>query len=68
MSKWDRVPEKRRKEIFRFNAARAADASAAADMHVMAAAIGRLPRGLLKKILTDAICDILSRYGVDVSR
>lgn len=66
MGKWDRVPEERKKAIFAYNTARAADSAAAADMHAIAAAIGKLPKGQLKKVLTDDIREILSRYGVEV--
>ena len=67
MPKWDKVPEERKKAIFAYNAARAADSAAAADMHKIAAAIGGLPHGQLKKLLTAEIREILSRYGVEVS-
>lgn len=66
MPKWDKVPPSRREEIYRYNAAKAADSAAAADMRTIAAALGRLPHGQLKKILTDDIREILARYGVEV--
>ena len=34
------------------------------DMRTIAAAIGKLPKGQLKKILTDDIIAILAKYGV----
>ena len=34
------------------------------DMRTIAAAIGKLPKGQLKKILTDDIIAILEKYGV----
>ena len=34
------------------------------DMRAMAAAIGKLPHGLLKKVLTEGIIAILAKYGV----
>ena len=34
------------------------------DMRAMAAAIGKLPHGQLKKILTDDIVAILAKYGL----
>ena len=34
------------------------------DMRAMAAAIGKLPPGLLKKVLKQDIIDILEKYGV----
>ncbi len=66
MSRFDKVPTARKKAIFAYNAAKAADSAAAKDMHAIAAAIGELPPGQLKKILTDDIREILSRYGVEV--
>ena len=66
MSRWDKVPPARKKAIYAYNAAKAADSAAAADMHTIAAALGKLPPGQLKKILTDDIREILSRYGVEV--
>lgn len=67
MSKWDMVPPGQRKRIIAFNRQRAVDSAAAADMHKIAEAIGGLPKGQLKKVLTDDIREILSRYGVEVS-
>lgn len=67
MSKWDMVPPGQRKRIFAYNKQRAADSAAAGDMHKIAEAIGGLPPGQLKKLLTDDIREILSRYGVEVS-
>ena len=56
-----------RKRIIAYSRAVAADASAAADMRTIAAAIGKLPPGLLKKILTEDIKTILAKYGVVVA-
>lgn len=66
MSKWNMVPPGQRKRIFDYNKQRAADSAAAADMRKIAEAIGNLPKGQLKKILTDDIVAILGRYGVEV--
>lgn len=66
MSRFDKVPPARKKAIFAYNAAKEEDRAAAADMHTIAAAIGNLPPGQLKKILTDDIREILARYGVEV--
>lgn len=66
MSRFNNVSPARKKAIFAYNAAKAADSVAAADMRTIAAAIGRLPPGQLKKFLTDDIREILSRYGVEV--
>ena len=53
-----------RKRIIAYNQAVAADASAAADMRTIAAAMAQLPPGQLKKVLTQDIIDILAKYGV----
>lgn len=65
-NRFDKVPHARKKAIFAYNAALAADSAEADDMRTIAAAIGKLPPGQLKKILTDDIRAILSRYGVEV--
>ena len=57
-----------RKRIIAYNQAVAADASAAADMRAIAAAIARLPLGKLKKVVTQDIIDILGKYGVVIER
>ena len=36
----------------------------ASDMRAMAAAFAKLPKGQLKKVLTQDIIDILAKYGV----
>ena len=57
MQKWSNGAKRRLVEI------REAE-GAAADMQTIAAAIGNLPRGQLKKVLTQDIIDILAKYGV----
>ena len=57
MKKWSNGAKKRLTEI------RAAEDSEQ-DMRAMAAAIGKLPHGQLKKILTEDIVSILAKYGV----
>ena len=66
MSKWNNVSKDRKNQIFAYNRQKAADSSAAADMHKIAAAISRLPKGQLKKVLSDEIVEILAKYGVEV--
>ena len=56
MKKWSNGARKRLVEI------RAAE-GAAADMQTIAAAIGKLPQGQLKKVLKQDIIDILAKYG-----
>ena len=53
-----------RNRIIAYNQAVAADASAAADMRAIAAAMAQLPKGQLKKVLTEDIIGILAKYGV----
>lgn len=63
MSKWDKVPEKRRKEIFAFNKQRAEDKEAADDLHLLLSA---LPPGQQKQLLKDETCAaILNKYGIE---
>lgn len=57
-----------RKRIIAYNQAVAADASAAADMRAIAAALAQLPLGQLKKVVTQDIIDILGKYGVVIER
>lgn len=57
MQKWSNGAKRRLVEI-------QADESAAADMRTMAEAIAKLPKGQLKKVLTDDIKTILAKYGV----
>ena len=57
MKKWSNGARKRLVEI------QEAEGSAA-DMQTIAAAIGKLPPGQIKKILTQDILTILAKYGV----
>ena len=57
MRKWSNGAKRRLSEI-------QADESAAADMRAMAEAIAKLPKGQLKKVLTEDIISILAKYGV----
>lgn len=62
MSKWKHVPEKRKKEIFAFNQARAADREAAEDLHAL---LDALPPGQQKQLLKNEACAaILTKYGI----
>ena len=60
MKKWSNGAKKRLVEI-------QAVEGAAADMLTIAAAIGKLPHGQLKKVLTQKIIDILAKYGVVIA-
>lgn len=57
MKKWSNGARKRLVEI------RAAE-DGEKDMRAIAAAIGKLPPGQLKKVLTEDIIAILNKYGV----
>ena len=57
MKKWSNGAKKRLVEI------RAAE-DGEQDMRTMASAISKLPPGQLKKVLTDDIKTILTKYGV----
>ena len=57
MNKWTKAAKARLVEI------QTAE-DGAADMRAMAAAFAKLPKGQLKKVLTQDIIDILAKYGV----
>ena len=57
MNKWTKAAKARLVEI------RSAE-DGEQNMRTIAAAIGKLPPGLLKKILTEDIKTILAKYGV----
>ena len=57
MNKWTKAAKARLIEI------QTAE-DGAADMRAMAAAFAKLPKGQLKKVLTQDIIDILAKYGV----
>lgn len=62
MSKWKHVPDKRKKEIFAYNQARAADREAADDLRTL---LSSLPPGQQKQLLKDENCKkILNKYGI----
>ncbi len=62
MSKWANVPEGRRKQIFAFNAARAADAEKASDLATL---LNAMPPGQVKNLLKNKTCAaILNKYGI----
>ena len=57
MQKWSNGAKKRLVEI------RAAE-DGEQDMRTIAAAFAQLPKGQLKKVLTDDVCAVLEKYGV----
>lgn len=62
MSKWQHVPEAKKKKLFEYNRLRAVDREAAEDLHRLLEA---LPPGQVKQLLKDDVCaGILSKYGI----
>lgn len=60
--KWPNVPEEKRKKVFAYNKARAADADKANDLVTLLSA---LPPGQVKQLKKNATCAaILAKYGI----
>lgn len=55
-----------REKVIAFNKAIKDKAEKATDMEILMSKISELPRGQLKKILTDEIIDIFAKYGVEL--
>lgn len=55
-----------REKIIAFNKSVKEKAEKASDMEILMAKISELPRGQLKKVLTDEIIEILAKYGVEL--
>lgn len=53
-----------RDKIIAYNREMAAKKDKASDMDVLIAALGKLPYGQLKQILTEDVEAVLERYGV----
>ena len=53
-----------RDKIIAYNRAAAERSEKATDMEVLIAALGKLPWGQLKKVLTDDVVAVLNKYGV----
>ena len=51
-------------KILAYNRESAKRNEKASDMDVLIAAIGRLPWGQLKKLLTDDVVAVLNKYGI----
>lgn len=54
-----------REKIIAYNKAQAERAEKASDMDIMIAALAQLPPGQLKKVLSDDVCAVLRKYGID---
>lgn len=59
-------PELRAK-ILAYNKTAAERAEKASDLDTIVAEIMKLPPGQLKKVLTDEVLAVLSKYGVDLN-
>ena len=60
--KWPNVPEEKRKTVFAYNKAKAADADKANDLAILLSA---LPPGQVKQLKKNNTCAaILSKYGI----
>ena len=55
-----------REKIIAYNKAVKEKAEKASDMEIMISALAKLPRGQLKKVLTDDRIAILAKYGVEI--
>lgn len=55
-----------REKIIAYNKAQAERAEKASDMDILIAALAQLPPGQLKKVLTDDVCAVLAKYGVNM--
>lgn len=55
-----------REKIIAYNKAQAERAEKASDMDILIAALAQLPPGQLKKVLSDDVCAVLEKYGIDM--
>lgn len=53
-----------REKIIAYNKAAQERKNKASDMDILIAALGKLPYGQLKKLLTDEVVAVLEKYGV----
>lgn len=61
------MTNKWRKKVIAYNKKIAEKTEKATDMELLAAKIAELPKGQLKKVLTEEIIEILRRNGVDLT-
>lgn len=54
-----------REKILAYNRAQAEKTEKADDMDVLITALGKLPPGQLKKVLTDDVQAVLKKYGIE---
>lgn len=55
-----------REKILAYNRSVKAKGEKAADMDILIAAIGKLPPGQLKKVLSDEVIAVLRKYGIEI--
>lgn len=55
-----------RDKILAYNKAVKEKSEKAADMDILVAAIGKLPPGQLKKVLSDEVITVLRKYGIEI--
>lgn len=58
-------PELRAK-IIAYNKSVAEKSEKAADLDIIAAQLMKLPPGQLKKVLSEEVCAVLEKYGIDM--
>ena len=62
MSKWEHVPEEKKKQIFAYNKEKAVNKEAADDFRAL---LGSMKHGHIKQLLKDEQCAaILNKYGI----
>lgn len=61
------MANKWREKVIAYNKKIAEKTEKATDMELLAAKIAELPKGQLKKVLTEEIIEILRRNGVDLT-
>ena len=54
-----------REKVLAFNRAAAEKGEKASDLEQLIAAMGQLPPGQLKKVLTEDVMIILAKYGIE---
>lgn len=54
-----------REQILKYNRAVAAKAEKATDLDIIVAELLKLPPGQIKKVLTDAVIEVLKKYGYE---
>jgi hypothetical protein len=53
-------------KILAYNKAVKEKGEKASDLDVIASALAKLPPGQLKKVLTEDVCSVLRKYGIEI--